>query len=168
VVEAPGQLHQLLVDDAKNVQTVQLRELAAVPPADSRPSAPLDSVPRPGAVLLVDDDLAVLGASRRMLQRLGHEVIAVSGGAEAIAAFQANPDGIGSVVLDLSMPKMGGWELLAALRKLRADTYVVVASGYDLAGLRQERRAVQPDAWLQKPFSAKELAAALPAVKAPD
>jgi CheY-like chemotaxis protein len=60
------------------------------------------------------------------------------------------------------MPKMDGWEVLAVLRRLRPETYVVVASGYDLAQLRQERRAVVPDGWLQKPFLADELAALLP------
>lgn len=136
-------------------------ELAAASPR----TAPVSRAPRtpgPGAVLLVDDDVAVLRASQRMLERQGHRVMVASSGAEAIALYAAGADRIGVVLLDLSMPEMDGWQVLEALRRLRPDAYVVVASGYDLARIQQERREILPDAWLQKPFDATELAALLP------
>lgn len=143
-------------------------ELAAASPPTPREPAPVATrAPGSGAVLLVDDDAVVLRASRRMLERLGHRVIAVSSGAEAWALFSAGAERIGSVLLDLSMPNMDGWEVLAALRRLRPDAYVVVVSGYDLAEIKQERREVVPDGWLQKPFQANALAALLPGRGAP-
>ncbi len=117
--------------------------------------------PRPGAVLVVDDEPLVLGASERLLQHLGYEVLTARSGEEALTLFRHHADAIGSVVLDLNMPGLDGWQVLAALRAQRPDVYVVVASGLDVAQLKLERREVQPDGWLQKPFGAAPLAAAL-------
>ena len=110
-------------------------------------------------MLVVDDDAGMLRASARMLRRLGLEAVTVASGEAALAAFAAPGAVIASVLLDLSMPGLDGWEVLAALRLLRPSLHVVVASGYDVARLREEPREVQPDAWLQKPYKLAELAA---------
>jgi PAS domain S-box-containing protein len=137
-------------------------ELAAARPAADQPPPAAPRAPRQGAVLLVDDDPLVLSSSHRLLRRLGHRVFTAASGAEAIELFAAQGDFIGSVLLDLNMPGLDGWDVLAALRKMRPDVYVVVASGYDLGELRKERREVQPDGWLQKPFSTADLSLLLP------
>ena len=138
------------------------RELAARPSAVAEPRfGEALRVRRSGAVLVVDDDPAVLHASQRLLQRLGQRVILATSGEQAVELFTAQMDGIGLVLLDLAMPGMDGWEVLAALRRLRPSTYVVVASGCDLAALRSEPREVEPDGWLQKPFCTKDLSAFL-------
>jgi PAS domain S-box-containing protein len=138
-------------------------ELAArVAPSRPEPAGQRARAPAPGAVLVVDDDPPVLRTNLRLLRRLGHEVLAAPGGAEAVALVEAPGPSIGAVLLDLNMPGMDGWAVLAALRERRPDLYVVLASGYDVAQLRSERRAVTPDAWLQKPFTAEELEVLLP------
>lgn len=130
-----------------------------------RPPAP---TPAPaGTVLLVDDDPGMLRAGARMLRRLGLESVAVASGEAALAAFSAPGASFASVLLDLSMPGMNGWEVLAALRLLRPSLHVVVASGYDLAQVRAEPREVQPDAWLQKPYKLADLGALYPQPASP-
>ena len=47
--------------------------------------------------------------------------------------FQKHPDEILCVLSDLMMPRMDGWETLAALRKLSPDIPVIFSSGYDEA-----------------------------------
>ena len=135
------------------------RQATPWPPIVRVRSVPSGARAPGGAVLLVDDDPAVLRASQRMLQWLGREVLAVESGVEALAVFAAKADTIGGVLLDLSMPGMDGWQVLTALRQRRAGMFVVVASGYDLARLRRETRSEQPDGWLQKPYPIGELAA---------
>ncbi len=136
-----------------------------VPETPGRPAPrdahwPAVATPAPaGTVLVVDDDAGMLRASARMLRRLGLEAVTVASGEAALAAFAAPGAVIASVLLDLSMPGLDGWEVLAALRLLRPSLHVVVASGYDVARLREEPREVQPDAWLQKPYKLAELAA---------
>ncbi len=112
-----------------------------------------------GAVLLVDDTPAIRKANRRMLSRLGLEVIEVGSGTEALEVFAAQGEQIGSVLLDLNLPDMDGWRVLASLRHLRPDIFVVVASGYELAKLRRGFRDDYPDGWLQKPYRLADLAA---------
>lgn len=136
-------------------------EQAATPWPTSWPTLPARdrAQARSGAVLVVDDDDDVLRTNRRMLERLGHEVFAVGSGAEALALFAEQGDAIGSVLLDLCMPEMDGWQVLTALRSRRPELFVVVASGFDLAALRRQFRDDQPDGWLQKPFPIADLAA---------
>ena len=152
-----GTVARVYLPESSPAELVSLRPAMAV---DSFHAAAV-AAPRHGAVLLVDDDNAVLRAGQRMLRRMEREVLVASSGAEAVEVFAEHEAAIGCVVLDLSMPGMDGWEVLAELRRRRPDVFVVVASGYDLARLRKERRDVQPDAWLQKPFNAGELAALL-------
>ncbi len=135
---------------------------ASLRPAETlTPPAERERRPRAGAVLVVDDDSAVLRASRNVLRKLGHEVLTAATGAEAVEVYSLRAPTIGSVVLDLNMPGMDGWAVLEALRGLDAEAYVVLASGYDVDQLRAEEHAAQPDAWLQKPFDSAVLATLL-------
>jgi CheY-like chemotaxis protein len=107
--------------------------------------------------LVVDDDAAVLRATRRLLVRLGREVLTAASGEEALNVLSTAHATVGSVVLDLNMPGLDGWAVLGELRRLWPALWVVVASGYDVAQLQSEGRAVVPDGWVQKPFDAEEL-----------
>ena len=135
---------------------------AALPLGEAREPEPAQGAHQgapAGAVLLVDDAPAVRRANRRMLSRLGLEVIEVGSGAAALEAFATRGAEIGSVLLDLNLPDMDGWRVLASLRHLRPDVFVVVASGYELARLRHGFRDDHPDGWLQKPYPLADLAA---------
>ena len=65
-------------------------------------------------VLVVDDDYDVREVVRGLLECEGFSTIGVSNGAEALAVLErsSRPS---LIVLDLVMPVMSGWELLAAL-----------------------------------------------------
>jgi DNA-binding NarL/FixJ family response regulator len=82
-------------------------------------------------VLLVDDVPDLRMIVRMVLQRTGHfEVVAEAGdGLEAIAlAEEFQPD---VILLDLSMPRMGGVEALPRIREVAPHTKVVILSGWD-------------------------------------
>lgn len=116
-----------------------------------------------GVVLLVDDEGAVRAIASRVLSRAGHEVVVAADGTEAIAAFTADPARFRAVVLDCSMPGLSGWQVAAALRRLRADVPILMTSGRD-AGDARERQGVAIDAFLGKPFGPQELADAVAAL----
>ncbi|MBP1771760.1 MAG: domain S-box [Holophagaceae bacterium] len=107
-------------------------------------------------ILLVDDDDLIRGTVPGMLEVLGHEVVAVSGGLEAIQRVQAGliPD---LVILDLSMPGMDGEETLNRLRLLHPDLPVLMATGY--RDERQERILARYSdvSVVTKPFSLMDL-----------
>lgn len=59
-------------------------------------------------VLLVDDEPALRTAVGRMLRVLGYEALMASDGEEALALFKAERDAVAFVLLDLSLPRVGG------------------------------------------------------------
>jgi CheY-like chemotaxis protein len=94
---------------------------------------------------------------------LGFEVIKAGHGLEALEFFREHKNEINLVILDLTMPGMNGWETLAALRALRPDIPVVLASGYDEAKVMEGEHAELPQAFLHKPYRMAELEAAIAA-----
>ena len=113
-----------------------------------------------GTILLADDEKMVLDIGVQMLKRLGFNVIAVESGKKAVETYQENKDSIDLVILDLVMPDLGGAEVVDAIKNINPDTKIVLSSGYgrdaNTADLMQSCHA-----FIQKPFSMKELTATL-------
>jgi len=114
-----------------------------------------------GKVLLVEDLDLLRNITEYMLKRLGFEVLAASGGGEAVNLLRENPDRIRYVITDLSMPGMNGWEILAALRKIQPDIPVILVSGYDEARAMNGNYSERPQLFLQKPYSIGDLRVAI-------
>jgi two-component system, cell cycle sensor histidine kinase and response regulator CckA len=96
-----------------------------------------------------------------MLTRLGFTVLEAPDGNEAVSVFRRRRDKIRWVLCDLSMPGMNGWETLTALRHLAPHLPVILTSGYDERQVMAGNHPDQPDAFLHKPFSMKDLGAAI-------
>ena len=138
---------------------------------------PAEAVPTPappgpdwrgrGTVLVVDDEEIVRAVSTRMLRKMGFEPLLAVNGREGVDLFASRPDEIAAVLLDLTMPVLDGPAALAELRGLRPGLRVLLMSGFtehDAVG----RFAIQGRAgFLQKPFTADELRAALRAIFEP-
>lgn len=131
--------------------------------AASRKSSPRVAQARAaerGTVLVVDDEPAVRRAVGRALTRFGFTVLEAVDGVDALETFRR--DGrIGCVLCDVTMPRMNGWETLAALRELSPDIPVILASGYSEALVMSGGHAEQPQAFLSKPFAMHALVDAL-------
>lgn len=113
-------------------------------------------------ILVVDDEPAICTTAADLLKRrFGFEVLTAGDGAEAVEIFGRQKDGFSMVILDLSMPGMNGWQTLAALRALRPDIPVILASGYDEAQVMSDTSQERPQAFLHKPYGLKQLQAAL-------
>jgi CheY-like chemotaxis protein len=110
-----------------------------------------------GTVLIVEDEEPVRNMAAKMLTRLGYEVLEAKDGVEAVKIFQQHQNEIRCVLSDLTMPRMDGWETLAALRKLSPDIPVILSSGYDEAQVMAEEHPDRPNAFLGKPYHLKEL-----------
>ena len=136
-------------------------------PREQRP-ATVGNPSEPGRhlVLVVEDEEMVRRMMEGMLRRIGYEVMAAGSGAEAVDIFRLHQTEIKLVVSDLSMPGMNGWDTLAALRKMRPDIPVILASGYDEAGaMGSGDGSVKPNAFLHKPFLLDELKKALTCIE---
>ena len=117
-----------------------------------------------GSVLLVDDEEAVRKTGDRMLASWGFRVIQAEDGLQAIDRFRDHADTLRCVLLDLTMPRLGGEATFHELRRLRPDAKVIVMSGYSDAEIVQRLRQSGVAGFLAKPFSAPELNALLKSV----
>ncbi len=109
-------------------------------------------------VLLVEDEPTVRSLARKVLVRLGYDVLEAADGIEALARFERDPDAIDLVITDVIMPSMGGPELVRRLRALRADLPVLLMSGYTDDATLRRGFARSDDVFLEKPFSPATLA----------
>ncbi|WP_447764595.1 PAS domain S-box protein [Pseudomonas reinekei] len=80
-------------------------------------------------VLVVDDDSLVLTSTCLLLEDLGHRVIAATSGAQALELFERDQT-IDLVITDMAMPQMSGAQLADAIRTLKPDMPIVLATGY--------------------------------------
>lgn len=79
-------------------------------------------------VLLVDDEVVAAMALERFLARKGFRVTTACDGREALAAHAR--DAADVVVTDMRMPRLGGRELIQALRGPQPSLPVVVVTGF--------------------------------------
>ncbi|MCF8081643.1 MAG: response regulator [Deltaproteobacteria bacterium] len=114
-----------------------------------------------GVILLAEDEKMVRDAAVAILEYLGFEVLAAGDGVEAVGIFRNRQEDIRLVITDLTMPRMDGWEVLTAVRRIRPDIPVILASGYEAAQAMKGHHDQQPQAFLPKPFQMKGLEAAL-------
>jgi two-component system, cell cycle sensor histidine kinase and response regulator CckA len=110
-------------------------------------------------ILVIEDEDAVRQVIMRTLQQLGYRVIVTGNADEAEAAWASDGSSVKLVVTDIRLPGVEGPTLAARLRARRPDLQVLYISGYGGAAML-DRGLVHPeDAFLGKPFRARELAA---------
>jgi PAS domain S-box-containing protein len=114
-----------------------------------------------GTVLVVEDEPAVRNGMTLMLKQFGFLVLSAEDGVEAVELFRQHRGEIGCVLCDLTMPRMNGWDTLAALRKIAPGIPVILVSGYSEAQVMEGSHPELPNALLQKPFGSKVLVAAI-------
>ena len=144
----PGQgTHVQLVfpalDEARTVQ----------PP----PQTQADDFHGQGTVLLVDDEPTVRNAGRRMLARLGFDVVTAEDGVAAIERFEREPERFTLILLDLTMPRMGGEEAFRRLHAIRPNVPILLASGYDQQQLSTRLSGLGLAGFVPKPYELRGL-----------
>jgi PAS domain S-box-containing protein len=106
------------------------------------------------SVLVVDDDSLVLTSTSLLLEDLGHRVVSATSGAQALALFDQG-EVIDLMITDMAMPHMSGAQLAHAVRLLKPDLPIILATGY---AERLEGFAAQLPR-LPKPFTQMNLVA---------
>jgi two-component system, cell cycle sensor histidine kinase and response regulator CckA len=128
---------------------------------DGQPRDGLGAARGTETILLVEDESAVRTLARRVLEREGYTVLEARHGRDAIRIVDEREAPIHLVVSDAVMPEMDGPALIRALTARGLAVPVLLMSGYtDDEVVR--RGASEPElSFLQKPFTARELAAAV-------
>ena len=121
--------------------------------------------PRAPVVLVVDDDAAIRTVVRWQLDDAGFRVVEADDGPTALRRIRDDHPTL--VVLDLSLPGLGGLDVLRSVRggqSGRSDTPIIVLSGRSGETDRIVGLDLGADDYLVKPFSPGELAARIRSV----
>jgi PAS domain S-box-containing protein len=120
-----------------------------------------------GLVLVIDDDAGVRRTVCRMLSLLGFSAMQAADGREGVEIFVRHVAEIVLVILDMTMPKMNGEETFREIRRIRADTPVILTSGYSEIEATRRFTSKGLAGFLEKPFTPSDLAAKLAKVVFP-
>jgi CheY-like chemotaxis protein len=120
-------------------------------PADVAPLEQPAVVPVGRTVLVIDDEDLVRDVVARMLEELGYAAATAADGPAGLEVVERQR--IDAVLVDLTMPRMSGADVIAALRARKPELPVVLCSGEgsDRTG------PVRADAYLPKPFRLEAL-----------
>jgi two-component system CheB/CheR fusion protein len=119
------------------------------------------SIPSGLVALVIDDEPTVRTLAQDVLSRAGIKVMTAENGAAGIDLFREHNPIISVVVLDLQMPVMGGEEALKRLREINPRVPVILSSGFDESEAQRRFSSLSPARFLQKPYTAERLAAAV-------
>ncbi len=122
-------------------------------------SSPLDAADLQGAglILVVDDEETVRQIARRSLEHWHYRVVMAENGQAAIEILPRLDAQLRAVILDLTMPVMGGEEALEYFQRMRPDVPVILTSGYSEIEAMRRMRGKGVSAFLHKPFTAEQL-----------
>ena len=112
-----------------------------------------------GTLLFVDDESLLRSMGKRVLEDAGYSVLLAENGQEAVEIFQHNASEIAAVLLDITMPVMGGSEAFRLIREIRPDVPIILMSGFNEASAREDLGASA--GFIQKPYSIVSLVATI-------
>ena len=112
-----------------------------------------------GTVLVVDDDPSVRALAESVLQEAGYVVELAENGLHAVERLRHLGDAVSLILLDLTMPQLGGAEAALELRRIHPNVPIVAMSGYGDVEVMERFSGTAVDDFLPKPFGPEQLAA---------
>jgi two-component system, cell cycle sensor histidine kinase and response regulator CckA len=117
-----------------------------------------------GTVLVVDDEPEVREAIRGLAELMGMGTLEAGNGIRALHVLEAEHARIDVVLLDLTMPRMNGYETFKAIREAYPGMPVVFSSGYSVQELSELPLNEPKVGFIQKPYRMKALQQVLASV----
>jgi len=106
-------------------------------------------------IFLVDDDKSVVRAISLLLRSAGFDVRGFSSAEEFLEESHVTDNDC--IVLDLSMPRMSGFDLLERLVSRGISAKTIIITAFDYAGNRERARKMKAAAFLTKPVDDQAL-----------
>jgi PAS domain S-box-containing protein len=114
-----------------------------------------------GVLLIVEDEVSLLSAVSRVLQRKGFTVIQASNGSSALDTIRDYEDGIDAVLLDVTLPGASSREVFEEAKRLRPGMVVILTSAYSREHATAGFDGCTVEYFIRKPFGADSLVALL-------
>lgn len=119
----------------------------------------IDAKTTPARVLVVEDEALIEMLAREYLEECGLKVDSAGSAAEALDKLRLVPGGVDTIVIDMGLPDRRGDELVREVRAIYPSLPIVIVSGQQ--NLRELFKDTQCIAFVNKPYTAEELKAAI-------
>ncbi|HXH73297.1 MAG TPA: PAS domain S-box protein [Mariprofundaceae bacterium] len=116
-----------------------------------------------GTVLVVDDEFQLRCMACKMLTHMGFNTLTAENGEQCLDIAGDQRQRLAAVLLDLTMPVMGGEQAYLELRRRYPELPVLIASGFGESTLEEVFGDRAPDAFVSKPFHYTDLQRAMKA-----
>jgi len=108
-------------------------------------------------ILVVDDEPLICLTVERLLNRLKMKVETVGDGVEALEKLEDTEKNYSCMLLDVTMPRKGGYDTLVEARKLLPDLPVIIMSGFDESDSLDLFKGLNVAGFIHKPFRIEQL-----------
>ena len=108
-------------------------------------------------ILFAEDDETIRSLTSRMLRLAGYTVLEARDGQEAVEVFRKNHKKVDGVVLDVIMPRMGGFEAHEQIRAMSPGMPVVFASAFSNQALKTQFALIDGVNLVKKPYDRRIL-----------
>jgi two-component system sensor histidine kinase/response regulator len=128
--------------------------------APQGPESATASIRQTYRILIAEDNLVNQRVALYMLEKQGHQVVAVMNGEEALEALEKGNFEL--VLMDVQMPKMDGFKTTQSIRAKELGTGlhlpIIAMTAHAMKGDRERCLEVGMDDYISKPLNAKLLA----------
>jgi len=81
-------------------------------------------------ILFVEDEKHQAMLMGGFLQKKGFRLLIACDGVEAVEIHRRHKDEIAAVIMDMSLPKLSGWEAFLSMKKIQPEITTIFATGY--------------------------------------
>ncbi|MBI5029106.1 MAG: Hpt domain-containing protein [Chloroflexi bacterium] len=144
----------VLIVNPMDLLTPQVQVEERTLPSIQLPIHTPTSVHKAWSVMIVDDSVSVRRVVANLIQRAGWQPVPAKDGLEALEMIQRASELPDLILLDIEMPRMGGFELMATLKGQEAYRQIPIAMLTSRAGEKHRRKALELGAseYIVKPY----------------
>lgn len=106
-------------------------------------------------ILYVEDSPVNLHAMKRIVTHLGYEFIAAESAQQGLQMLEQAPD---IILLDIGLPDMDGYQLIAQIRRLNVDQPILAVTAHAMSGEREKCLSSGFDDYIAKPVGYEVMA----------
>jgi CheY-like chemotaxis protein len=110
-----------------------------------------------GLILVVDDDVTVRDVVTSFAEKLNFDVMHAKDGRSGVDMFKQYHRKLQVVMMDMTMPRLGGLDAMREMRQINKDVPIVLMSGYAESEAMNVDSGELADGFVQKPFRFKDV-----------
>jgi PAS domain S-box-containing protein len=128
-----------------------------VEPSLAQQQEPKETVGAGETILVVEDEELLLDSVTQVLEGKGYRVLAARDGTEGLELYRRHRDDVAVVLMDMGLPKLGGWEVFQKMKAVNPRVKVVLASGYLDPYIKSEMLKAGAKDFIQKPYVPEQI-----------